>query len=282
MGDPVARELVIEPGTSSRQYWSDLWRYRELFFTLAWRDISVRYRQTVVGLAWAVLQPLVTMIVMTLVFGRLAGLRSDGAAPYALLVIAGTLPWQFFSGAFASASQSLVASTVLVTKVYFPRMVIPASAVVTAFIDLLIASVILLGMMVWYRFAPDWRIATLPAFMALAFGCATGLGLLVSALNVKYRDFRHVVPFVVQFGLYITPVAYSSSVVRERIGEDLFAVYCLNPMVGVIDGFRWALLAGESPLELQSVLTSVAVILALLWIGIRYFRRSEASFADVI
>ncbi|HEY5947376.1 MAG TPA: ABC transporter permease [Kofleriaceae bacterium] len=275
-------ELVIEAGWKGRDYWREIWRYRELFYTLAWRDISVRYRQTIVGLAWAVLQPLLTMVVMTLVFGKLAKLSSEGAAPYALLVIAGMLPWQFFAGAFASASQSLVANAGLISKVYFPRMIIPAGAVVTSFVDLLIAFVILIGMMVWFQFLPDWRIVTLPFFMALAFLSATGLGLLVAALNVKYRDFRHVIPFVVQFGLYISPVGYSSSIVRHRLGDELFTVYCLNPMVGVIDGFRWALLGGQAPLDGRAVGMAWASAAVILMIGVMYFRRAENTFADVI
>jgi lipopolysaccharide transport system permease protein len=275
-------ERIIEPGALARHYWRDMWRYRELFYTLAWRDISVRYRQTVVGVAWAVLQPLLTMIIMTIVFGTVAHLSSEGHVPYALMVIAAMLPWQFFSTALGSASQSLLANAGLISKVYFPRMIIPAGAVITSFIDFLIGFVILLAMMAWFRFMPDWRILTLPVFMGLAFFAATGLGLFFAALNVKYRDFRYVIPFLVQFGLYISPVGYSSAIVRDRFGDTLFAVYCLNPMVGVIDGFRWAILGGEATFNWIGVAMSCTTAVSMVVIGIWYFRRTERTFADII
>lgn len=276
----MTHELIIEPGARRKHYWRDLWAYRELFLTLAWRDISVRYRQTVIGIAWAVLQPLLTMIVMTVVFSRVAKLSSEGGAPYAVMVIAAMLPWQFFSTAFAQASQSLVAGANLISKVYFPRMIIPAAAVVTSFVDFLIGLVILLAMMVWFRFLPDWRIITLPLFMLLAGLAATGAGLFFASLNVKYRDFRYVVPFIVQFGLYLSPVGYSSSIVRDRLGDGAFIAYCLNPMVGVIDGFRWAIIGGE--LNIVGVAMACGVIALTLMIGVAYFRRTENRFADVI
>jgi lipopolysaccharide transport system permease protein len=275
-------DLVIQSGWKGRGYWRELWRYRELFYTLAWRDISVRYRQTVVGLAWAILQPLLTMVVMTVVFGRLAKLSSDGDAPYALLVTAGMLPWQFFAGAFAGASQSLVSNAGLISKVYFPRMIVPASSVVTSLVDLLIAFVILLALMVWFQFLPDWRLVTLPLFIALGFLTATGFGLLIAALNVKYRDFRHVIPFIIQFGLYVSPVGYSSQVVKNQLGDTLYTVYCLNPMVGVIDGFRWSILGGQAPLDPVAIGMSLLSVTVMLAIGVRYFRRAENTFADVI
>lgn len=274
--------LVIEPGRAERQYWRDLWRYRELFYVLAWRDISVRYKQTVIGVAWALIQPLATMLVMTVIFGYVAKLPSEGAAPYAIMVFAAMLPWQFFSTSLSSASQSLVGNANLISKVYFPRMIIPAGAVITSFVDFLISFVILLGMMVWYQFWPDWRILTLPLFVALAFLAAMGPGLLITALNVKYRDFRYVIPFLVQFGLYVSPVGFSSSVIRERFGDKIFALYSLNPMVGVIDGFRWAILGGESAIYWPGFLISLAFVLFFLWLGIRYFRQTEKTFADVI
>lgn len=275
-------ELILEPGSRARRYWRDLWRYRELFFTLAWRDISVRYRQTVVGITWAVLQPLVTMIVMTIVFSRVAKLQSEGAAPYALMVIAGMLPWQFFASSLSAASMSLLSNSGLISKVYFPRMIIPAASVVTSLVDLLIGFVILLGMMVWFRFLPDWRIVTLPLFMLLAALVATGLGLFFAALNVNFRDFRYVIPFLVQFGLYISPVGYSSSLVRERLGDTAFAAYCLNPMVGVIDGFRWAILGGNAELNTLGIAISAGMATLSLMVGVWYFRRAENKFADVI
>jgi lipopolysaccharide transport system permease protein len=275
-------ELIIEPGRAERQYWRDLWRYRELFYILAWRDISVRYKQTAIGVAWALIQPLLTMLIMTVVFGKVAGLPSDGDAPYSLMVFAAMLPWQFFSTSLSMASQSLVSNANLISKVYFPRMIIPASAVITSFVDFLLSFLILIGMMAWYRFWPDWRILTLPLFMVLAFLAAVGPGLWITAMNVKYRDFRYVVPFVVQIGLYVSPVAYSSSVIRQRFGDVAFTVYSLNPMVGVIDGFRWAILGGEAKIFWPGFVLSLVFVFLLLLVGVRHFRSTERSFADVI
>jgi len=272
--------LRLEPGAKRRHYWRDLWRYRELFYMLAWRDISVRYRQTAVGVAWAVLQPLATMIVMTVVFGKVAGLSKASGPPYALLVIAGMLPWQFFSSAFAGASQSLVTNAGLISKVYFPRMIIPAGAVATSFVDLLIAFTILLAMLIWFQFVPNWHIVVLPLFMALSFGAAMGFGLLVAALNVKFRDFRYVVPFIVQFGVYISPIGYSSELIRSRLGDTLYYVYCLNPIVGIIDGFRWAILG--TPLDVFALLIACASVAVAILVGVWYFRRTETGFADII
>jgi lipopolysaccharide transport system permease protein len=274
-------EHVLEPGARNRQYWRDLWRYRELLYTLAWRDISVRYRQTVIGTAWAVIQPLVTMVIMTIVFGRVANLSAEGHAPYSIMVIAAMLPWQFFSTALGSSSMSLLANSMLISRVYFPRMIIPASAVVTSFVDFLIGFVILLAMMIWFQYAPDWRILTLPLFMLLAFMAATGLGLYFAALNVKYRDFRYIIPFIIQFGLYISPVGYSSSIVRERFGDTAFYLYCTNPMVGTIDGFRWAILH-DVELNRVGIIMACAFVLVSSRMGIWYFRRTEHTFADVI
>jgi lipopolysaccharide transport system permease protein len=275
-------ELTLEPGRAERQYWRDLWRYRELFYILAWRDISVRYRQTVIGVAWALLQPLLTMFIMTVVFGKVARLPSEGAAPNALMVFAAMLPWQFFSTSLSSAGQSLVGNSQLISKVYFPRMIIPASAAIASFVDFLISFALLGVVMAWYRFWPDWRILTLPIFTALAFLAATGPGLLITAMNVKYRDFRYLVPFIVQFGLYVSPVAYSSTVIRERFGDGLFAIYSLNPMVAVIDGFRWAILGGEARIYWPGFAISLAFTLLFLAIGVWYFRKTERTFADII
>jgi lipopolysaccharide transport system permease protein len=277
-----ACELIIEAGRAERQYWRDLWRYRELFYILAWRDISVRYKQTAIGVAWALIQPLLTMIVMTAVFGKVAGLPSDGAAPYALMVFAAMLPWQFFSTALATAGQSLVGNATLISKVYFPRMIVPASAVITAFVDFLVSFSILVGMMAWYRFWPDWRILGLPLFVAVAFLAAVGPGLWIAAMNVKYRDFRYVIPFVVQIGLYVSPVAYSSAVIRDKIGDAGFMVYSLNPMVGVIDGFRWAILGGQAEVYWPGFAVSVFVVIVMLFVGVHRFRATERTFADII
>jgi lipopolysaccharide transport system permease protein len=272
------QELVIEAGRAERQYWRDLWHYRELFRVLAWRDVSVRYKQTVIGAAWALIRPFLTMVVFTVVFGKLANLPSDGDAPYALMVFAGMLPWTFFSTALADASNSLIGNASLISKVYFPRLIVPTAAVVVAFVDFLISFVILVGLMVWYRFLPGWQIFLLPPFVVVAFFASLGPGLWITALNVKYRDFRYVIPFIVQFGLYVSPVGFSSKVVPEQWRM----LYSLNPMVGVIDGFRWCILGGQSPLYLPGFMASIVVTAAFLWLGIRQFRRMEKSFADLI
>lgn len=272
------QELVIEAGRAERHYWRDLWHYRELFRVLAWRDVSVRYKQTVIGAAWALIRPFLTMVVFTVVFGKLANLPSDGDAPYALMVFAGMLPWTFFSTALADASNSLIGNASLISKVYFPRLIVPTAAVVVAFVDFLISFVILVGLMVWYRFLPGWQIFLLPPFVVVAFFASLGPGLWITALNVKYRDFRYVIPFIVQFGLYVSPVGFSSNVVPEQWRM----LYSLNPMVGVIDGFRWCILGGQSPLYLPGFMASIVVTAAFLWLGIRQFRRMEKSFADLI
>lgn len=270
--------LVIEPGLAEKHYWRDLWRYRELFLVLAWRDVAVRYKQTVIGLAWALIQPLATMVVFTVIFGKVAKLPAEGAAPYALMVYAGMLPWQLFATSLTGASGSLIGNANLISKVYFPRLIVPTSAVVVAFVDFLVSFVILIGLMVWYQFLPGWQIITLPLFVIMAFLASLGPGLWITALNVKYRDFRYVIPFLVQFGLYVSPVGFSSSVVPE----EWRLLYSLNPVVGVIDGFRWAILGGESSLYLPGFILSWAVIAFFLWLGIRQFRKMEKSFADLI
>ena len=269
--------LVIEADRTERHYWRDLWRYRELFYFLAWRDILVRYKQTVIGLAWALIRPLLTMIVFVFVFGKLAKLPSEGV-PYPILVFAALLPWQFFSNAFTEAGNSLISNASMISKVYFPRLVVPTSAVIVSFIDFLISGIILVGLMVWYGFAPDWRIFTLPLFIIIAFAAAMGAGLWIAALNVKYRDFRYIIPFVVQFGLYISPVGFSSNIVPEKWR----LLYSINPMVGVIDGFRWAILGGNTQLYWPGFLLSLSLVLVILITGIVYFRKTEKTFADVI
>jgi lipopolysaccharide transport system permease protein len=274
----MREELVIEPGRAFQNYWRDLWRYRELFYFLAWRDVLVRYKQTAIGAAWALIRPFLTMLVFTVVFHRIARLEPPGSVPYPLLVFAGLLPWQFFSTALGESSNSLIGNAGLISKVYFPRLIIPAGAVITSFVDFLITLGLMAAMMAWYGFSPDWRLLTLPLFTALAFGAALGAGLWLSALNVKYRDFRYVIPFIVQFGLYISPVGFSSG----HIPENWRLLYACNPMAGAIDGFRWALLRGEPALWLPGVLIAALLTSVLCLSGLWYFRRTERTFADVI
>lgn len=271
------QELVIEAGRTEQQYWKDIWRYRELFYFLAWRDILVRYKQTAIGIAWALIRPFLTMVVFTIVFGQLAKLPSQGA-PYPILVFSAMLPWQFFSNSLSECSNSLIGNANLISKVYFPRLIVPTSAVVVSFVDFLISGMILLGLMAWYNFVPSWRILTLPLFIAIAFAASMGAGLWFASLNVKYRDFRYIVPFIVQFGLYISPVGFSSNVVPEKWR----LLYSLNPIVGVIDGFRWAILGGEAKLYLPGFLLSLGLVILLFISGIWYFRKMEQTFADVI
>ena len=273
-------ELVIEAGRAERQYWRDLWRYRELFYFLAWRDILVRYKQTTIGVAWAVIRPFLTMIIFTVIYSKVAGLPSK--IPYALLVFAAMLPWQFFATALSEASMSLIGNSNLISKVYFPRLIVPAGAVITSLVDFFISFVILLGLMAWYRYPPGWEFLTLPLWTLLAFVVALGPGLFITALNVKYRDFRYVIPFIVQFGLYVSPVGFSSAVLAEKLHVSR-ALYSLNPVVGVIDGFRWAVAGGQAePLYLPGLLVSLAISAAFLWLGVWYFRKMERTFADVI
>lgn len=269
-------KLIIEAGRGQRKYWADLWRFRELFFILAWRDVAVRYQQTLIGAGWAVLRPLLTMAILSVIFGRIAGLPSNGV-PYPVFVFTALLPWQFFAGALAEAGGSLVENEKLISKVYFPRLVVPSSAVLVCLLDLLVSAVLLAGMLAWYQTAPTWRLLAIPLFTALAFVTALGPGLLLAALNVEYRDFRYLIPFLVQFGLYLSPVGFGSSVVPE----SWRLLYSLNPMVGVIDGFRWAV-CDPAPLYWPGVALSAAVGTLLLAAGFAYFRRMERGFADHI
>lgn len=269
--------IIIEAGRTERHYWLDLWRYRELFFFLAWRDILVRYKQTAIGIIWALARPLITMLIFTLIFSKLAKLPSEGV-PYPMLIFAALLPWQFFSSAFSSAGDSLVSNAGLVSKVYFPRLIIPASTLIVSFVDFLISAAIMAGLMFWYGFTPNLLILTLPLFILVAFGAALGAGLWIAALNVRYRDFRIIVPFIVQLGLYISPIGFSSTIVPE----EWRLLYSLNPMVGVIDGFRWAILGGQTQLYWPGFLLSFFLVMVILSTGIIYFRKTEKTFADVI
>jgi lipopolysaccharide transport system permease protein len=269
--------LIIEAGRSEREYWRDLWRYRELFYFLAWRDLLVRYKQTVVGVAWSLIRPLLMVIVLTIVFGRF-GKMPSGGTPYPLLVLCGMLPWQFFSSALAESGNSLVTNSSLISKVYFPRLVVPASSVITSFVDFLITTAFLLIMIIWYRVPPPSQIVLFPVFVLLAFAASFGAGLWIAALMVEYRDFRFIVPFIVQFGLYISPVGFPS----EIVPANYRLIYSLNPIVGVIDGFRWCILGGEHALYWPGMAVSLIGVAALVVSGIWYFRKTERTFADVI
>lgn len=271
-------ETILEPGRAEQNYWRDLWRYRELFAVLAARDVAVRYKQTAIGVVWAVLRPFLTMVIFTVIFSRVAKLPSTGHAPYALMVLAGMLPWTFFSTALGEASSSLVTNSSLVSKVYFPRLIIPTASIVVSFVDLMISFGILAVMLVWYRFLPGVELLLLPAFVALAFLAALGPSLLITSLNVKYRDFRYVIPFLLQFGIYVSPVGFSSSVIPDKWR----LLYALNPMVGVIDGFRWCILGPQAPLYWPGLAVSMVAVVVFLWLGVRQFRATERSFADLI
>jgi len=274
-------DVWIEAGQPNKHYWSELWHYRDLFLLLTWRNVAVRYKQTVAGTAWALLQPLLSLVVLTVVFGRIAGLPSEGSAPYALMIIAGLLPWQFFSSALTSGTQSIVSSSSLISKVYFPRIIVPSSAILASLVDFFVSCLILVALMVWYAFWPGWRLLALPFLVLLAMLAAIGPCLILAALAVRYRDVNFVVPFIIQFGLYVSPVAYSSSVIREKFGEGAFLAYSLNPMVGVIDAFRWAVLGADTLHGWGPGLSLTVAVVLFVW-GLAYFRRAERAFADVI
>lgn len=269
--------LIIEAGRTERHYWMDLWRYRELFIFLSWRDILVRYKQTAIGVAWSVIRPLLTMVVFTTIFSKLANLPS-GNVPYPIMVFAALLPWHFFSNSLSEAGNSLIANAGMISKVYFPRLIVPASAIIVSLIDLILSGVLLIGLMVWFGFYPTWRIFMLPVFIFIAIAAAMGAGVWIAALNVRYRDFRHVVPFGLQLGLYISPVGFSSSIVPDQWR----LLYSLNPMVGIIDGFRWTLVGGTEYFYWPGFIISSGLIGLSLSSGIVYFRKMEKTFADII
>jgi len=270
-------DLVIEQSRSSKNYWNDLWKYRELFFFLAWRDILVRYKQTAIGLAWSLVRPFLTMLVFAFIFGRLAKFPSGGI-PYKIFVYVAMLPWQFFSTSFTDASNSLIGNSSMLTKNYFPRLIIPTSTVMVNLVDFLLSFVLLIGLMIWFHFTPSWTIITMPLFLIQALLISLGAGYYVAAVNVKYRDFKYIVPFVVQIGLYVSPVGFGSSLA----GEKWRLLYSLNPMVGVIDGFRWAISGDPNQIYLPGYYLSLAMTLLLTILGLWYFRKTERSFADII
>lgn len=277
MANDESNVVLIEAGRADARYWRDIWRFRELLFFLAWRDILVRYKQTVIGVTWSLIRPLLTMIVFTIVFGKLAGLPSNGV-PYPILVFAALLPWQFFANSLSDSSNSLLSNAGMISKVYFPRLIVPASSIVVSIVDFLITFLLMLGLMVWFQVAPTWRLLLLPAFLLLALATALGAGLWLAALNIKFRDFRYIVPFIIQFGLYVSPVGFSSDLVPERWR----LLYSLNPMVAVIDGFRWAIIGGEMQIYWPGFIVSCLLIALILFTGILYFRKTEKTFADVI
>ena len=269
--------IVVEPSRRLADFnLRELWDYRDLLLFLAWRDISIRYKQTVLGTAWAVIQPVLTMVIFTIFFGNMAGVPSEGV-PYPLFSFAALLPWQYFSTTLGNAANSLVNNSNLLSKVYFPRLLIPLASLLPPAVDFVIAFIVLLVMMIFYRVAPTWNVLWLPAFMGLAVVTALGVGLWFAALNVKYRDVRYIVPVLVQFGLFVSPVAYPSSMVPARWRP----LYALNPMAGVIEGFRWALLGTNTAPGPLIAVSSVAAIIILVT-GLFYFRRTEKTFADVI
>jgi lipopolysaccharide transport system permease protein len=279
----MSYKVIIEPGRSEKNYWADLWHYRELFYILSWRDIKVRYKQTTLGVIWAILRPLLTMIVFTFVFGRVAKMDTATTTPYAIIVFAGLLPWQFFANALTESSNSLIGNTNLITKVYFPRMIIPASSVITSFIDLLISFGLLLGIFVFYGYVPPVQIFLMPLCWILAFAASFGPGLWLTAMNVKYRDFRYIIPFIVQFGIFISPVGMTSEQVAKVIPANWLWVYWLNPMAGVIDAFRWCIVAdAPNPFIHYPFYISLAVIIFFIWLSIYQFRKMEKNFADLI
>jgi lipopolysaccharide transport system permease protein len=272
------RILVLEAGRAERHYWRDLWTYRELFAILAWRDLAVRYKQTVVGAAWAVIRPLLTMLIFTVIFGRIAKMPSEGATPYPVLVFAGMLPWFLFSTILNDASVSLVTNANLIGKVYFPRLIVPAATIAVALVDFAVTFVLLVAMMIWFHVVPDWHVVFLPLFVLLAILASLGPALWMTAMNVEYRDFRYIIPFILQFGLYVSPVGFSSTVVPAQWR----LLYSLNPAVGVIDGFRWCLLGGRTHLYMPGFAASLVVVAAFLWLGVAYFRKTERTFADLL
>ena len=278
----MAFEVFIEPGRSEKNYWKDLWRYRELFYILSWRDLKVRYKQTIIGVVWSVLRPLLTMMIFTFVFGQIAKFTAPPGVKYAVLVFAGLLPWQFFAAGLSEASNSLIGNERLISKVYFPRMIIPAASVITSLVDFLISLGIMFVLLLWYRTVPSINLVFLPLFIIMAFFASFGVGLWLTALNVKYRDFKHVVPFLIQIGLYLSPVGFTSEKASTMIPEKFRMLYYLNPMAGVIDGFRWCFFGDKTPIYWAGMILSLAVIVIFLLIGIRTFRKMEKSFADLI
>jgi len=276
MNSSSPETLVIQAGQAEQHYWRDLWRFRELLGFLAWRDIKVRYKQAVLGITWSLIQPAVQTVLLTFVFSKLAKMP-DGGVPYPLLELAGLLPWQLFSSAFGGASNSLVGNANLISRIYFPRLIVPLSALAVALVDLLILLAITLPVTLLYGVMPTWRLLLLPVFIFLGLLVALGAGLWITALTVKYRDFRFITPFLLQIGLFVTPIGYRTDFLPNW--RDLLA---LNPLTGVVNGFRWCLLGGDMDFYASSLVMSVLISAMLLGTGLWYFRGTERQFADVI
>lgn len=270
--------LIISGGKSKEQYWQDLWRYRELFYVLAWRDVSVRYKETILGVVWTLIKPILTMAILTFVFSKIAKLPTQGATPYALMVYAGLLPWMFFSSALSESANSLIGNANLISKIYFPRLIVPIATMIVSLVDFLVGFLILIGLMLYYEFSPGWQILALPFFVLMLILACLGPSLWIAAMNVKFRDFRYVIPFLIQFGLYISPVGFSTLLIPDKWQ----VLYSINPMVGVIDGFRWALLGGEYSFNMNSFFVGWLVILIMLYFGLKKFRSMENEFSDLL
>jgi lipopolysaccharide transport system permease protein len=273
--------IIVDANRSDSGYWKEVWRYRGLFYYLAWRDVLVRYKQTAIGIAWSVLRPLLYIGVF-LLFGKIFG-KQSGAIPDALIIAAGVLPWQLFATAFSESAGSVVGNANLLTKVYFPRIIVPASTLIVALIDFAVALVVLVIFLIFYGYTPSGNIIFFPAFMLLGIITAAGSGFLIAALNVKYRDFRYVVPFIVQVGMFVTPVGFESSrIYSANVSPILQKLYALNPMVGVVDGFRWCILGDDIAMHWDMVAISGGFSILILVVGIWYFRRVESTFADIV
>lgn len=273
------QEVIIEPGRAERHYWRDLWRNRELMYILAMRDVSVRYKQTALGTAWGLIRPLTTMLIMVVVFSNIAKLKGDPGIPYPLMVLGGITVWTFFATAFTQISTSVTLNANLVTKVYFPRLIMPISSIAVSFVDFLVSLGLFVLLAIWYRFVPDWHLLLLPAFILLTILAAFAFGLFFAVMNVRFRDVGQLIPFIVQIGFYACPIAYSS---RNVAGESWYPLYILNPMVGIIDGFRWALLGENAYFNPQSLLTSVIIVGVCLSLSLYFFRKRENTFVDDI
>ncbi|UFH52021.1 ABC transporter permease [Spirosoma sp. KNUC1025] len=272
-------EVIIQPGRSERHYWRDLWRNRELLYILSMRDISVRYKQTVLGTAWGLIRPLITMLIMVVVFSKIAKLPTDPGVPYPLMVLGGITVWTFFSTAFTQISNSVTMNSNLVTKVYFPRLIMPISAIAISFVDFLVSLGLFVLLAIWYRFMPDWHLLFLPMFVLLAVLAAFAFGLFFAVINVRFRDVGQLIPFLVQVGFYACPIAYSSRLVNDK---SWYSLYTLNPLVGIIDGFRWSLLGGKAFFNPDSLVTAILIVVACLGLSVYFFRKRENTFVDDI